>query len=162
MDAFLKEQSEVQLQRHKYIQESCANHPHLNVGAISHTTKRQILVVDKHRLLYCFIPKVLFKGNVFYFVWGYYTRYVIAVIITSFYTALFTPEGISKRFRHYYPLSMGLESFINHLNSLGSIQPVRQYMRYSAKPCTRTTGWREVILVKCLLAHRGDGRSHCK
>ncbi|XP_071804249.1 carbohydrate sulfotransferase 8-like [Asterias amurensis] len=56
-EAFVEKQSQVQLQRHKYIQESCAKHPKLTMGGISSTTQRQLLVIDKHKLLYCFIQK---------------------------------------------------------------------------------------------------------
>ena len=43
------------------------------------------------------------------------------------FVALYTPKGITKRFQHYYPWSLGLLIHsLNHLSSLGSIQRMQQ------------------------------------
>ena len=51
-------QSEVNRLRRELILHQCTKHPELNQGGITDNTYRHIYVNDKHKLLYCFIPKV--------------------------------------------------------------------------------------------------------
>ena len=48
------------------------------------------------------------------------------------------PRGFSKRFRHYYPWSLGLKSLLKPSQLPGEYTACAQYMHYSAKPITRT------------------------
>eukprot|EP00057_Strongylocentrotus_purpuratus_P022026 XP_011676500.1 PREDICTED: carbohydrate sulfotransferase 11-like [Strongylocentrotus purpuratus] len=58
VEDFMSAQSEVNRLRRELILQKCAKHPELNQGGITHNTYRHIYFSDKHKLLYCFIPKV--------------------------------------------------------------------------------------------------------
>ncbi|XP_030831363.1 carbohydrate sulfotransferase 10-like [Strongylocentrotus purpuratus] len=58
VEEFMSAQSEVNRLRRELILQKCAKHPELNQSGISYTTYRHIYFSDKHKLLYCFIPKV--------------------------------------------------------------------------------------------------------
>ena len=63
---------------------------------------------------------------------------ILLIIINSLFIALFTPEGRPKALHIITPGHWALNHSLNHLSSLGSIQPCATNMRYSAKSITRT------------------------
>ena len=66
------------------------------------------------------------------------TIIIIIVIITSFYKALFTPEGRLKALPTLLPLVTGLKSFLKPSKLPGEYQACATNMYYSAKSFTRT------------------------
>ena len=57
---------------------------------------------------------------------------LVIKIIVSFYKAFFTPEGRPKALDIITPGHCALYHSLNHLSSLGSIQPCATNMHYSA------------------------------
>ncbi|KAJ8020499.1 Carbohydrate sulfotransferase 11 [Holothuria leucospilota] len=51
-------QAFVQYKRHRLLAEACKKYPELSEGKLSVDTQRHILVNEKQKLLYCFVPKV--------------------------------------------------------------------------------------------------------
>lgn len=54
----MNQQAAIQRKRHQILEDACKKYPELSKGAINGDTQRHILVNEKQKLLYCFIPKV--------------------------------------------------------------------------------------------------------
>ena len=54
----MQQQKVVQIGRRKNLDEVCARHPELKQGTLNWKTLRHILVLEKEKILYCFVPKV--------------------------------------------------------------------------------------------------------
>ncbi|XP_071804741.1 carbohydrate sulfotransferase 11-like [Asterias amurensis] len=55
---FMTQQAAVQLERHAHLKEACARHPELSQGGLNSFTLRHLYAHEKHKILYCFVPKV--------------------------------------------------------------------------------------------------------
>ena len=55
---FMTQQGAVQLERRAHLKQACARHPELSQGGLNNFTLRHLYAHEKHKILYCFVPKV--------------------------------------------------------------------------------------------------------
>ncbi|XP_022088934.1 carbohydrate sulfotransferase 11-like [Acanthaster planci] len=57
-NGFMEQQAAIQMERRSHVNKACSNYPKLSQGSLNMETLRHIYVHEKHKILYCFVPKV--------------------------------------------------------------------------------------------------------
>ncbi|XP_038051884.1 carbohydrate sulfotransferase 11-like [Patiria miniata] len=57
-NGFMEQQEAIQMERRSHLDQACSKHAKLSQGSLNMETLRHIYVHEKHKILYCFVPKV--------------------------------------------------------------------------------------------------------